>query len=267
MDAEGVAGEEALDPAAADERGERRCAAGVDDDGSSDDDNVQSLGAHVTHEGSGLADRSLHLALGRDAVGHEGKGEAVALFGFGDDADAAHADDNLVTGLDVAQAAAIRDSVLDNEQGVHTLVAGFVPRVAVADKGPVIGRGVEIFGGAAVAFDSLEGGIAGVSGRAAEAEELREHSFEMLLVGGLDAHAELGGFAVGAADVELFDLEPSAEFDDGVEDLFHDVRVDQVAFCFDDLLQRDTGGLAHVGTLFRISGRGKWVRREGLGPG
>ena len=53
---------------------------------------------------------------------------------------------------------------------------------------------------------------------------------------GLQLQAQVGRLGVGAADAELFDFKPAVVFDHRVEDLLHDVRIDQVALGFDDFL-------------------------------
>ena len=54
---------------------------------------------------------------------------------------------------------------------------------------------------------------------------------------GFHFQAQVGRLAVGAADAELLHFEAAVEFDHGVEDLLHDVRVDQVALGLHALLQ------------------------------
>ena len=57
------------------------------------------------------------------------------------------------------------------------------------------------------------------------------------LIGASILQAQVGGLAVGAADAELLHFEAALVLDDRVEDLLHDVRVDQVAFGLDDFAQ------------------------------
>jgi hypothetical protein len=64
--------------------------------------------------------------------------------------------------------------------------------------------------------------------------------------GGFHFQAEIGRVAVGPADAELFYFEPAVEFDDRVEDLLHDVRVNQVTLCFHDLLWKHGSTWFHV---------------------
>src|SRR5580658_6259154 len=59
-----------------------------------------------------------------------------------------------------------------------------------------------------------------------------------LLAGGrFDTQPQVRGIAVGAADTELLHFEAAARFDHFVEDLLHDVRIDQVAFGLDDFFK------------------------------
>ena len=78
----------------------------------------------------------------------------------------------------------------------------------------------------------------GLHRRAAQAEQLREHLLHRLGVVGVDLQPQIGAVAVGAADAELLHLETAVELDHGVEDLLHDVGVDQVALGLHALLER-----------------------------
>ncbi len=167
---------------------------------------------------------------------HEGEGEAITLFRFGDDADAAHAGDNLVAGLQIAQAAAERSAIGDHDHGVHALILGFDPFAVVADQGAMVGGGIKIVGGAAGPVYCFEDRIAGIEGRAAQAEQLRQELLHIGSFGGFDLEAQVGRLGVGAADGKPLDFKTAVEFDHGIEDLLHQVRIDQVAFGFDDFL-------------------------------
>ena len=68
-------------------------------------------------------------------------------------------------------------------------------------------------------------------------EELREQVLHLAAVRGFEAQAEIGRLAVGAADAELFDFESAVGFDDLVEDLFHEVGIDEVAFGLDNFFK------------------------------
>ena len=127
VDAERVAGQQRLHPAAVESARQRRPAAGVDDHGSGDDDDFLPAARGLPHQRGGLADGGFDLPLRRNSVAHEGEGEAVALLRFGHDADAAHAGDHLVALLQIAQAAADGAAVGDHDHGVHALILDFQP--------------------------------------------------------------------------------------------------------------------------------------------
>ncbi len=103
----------------------------------------------------------------------------------------------------------------------------------MADFGALVGGGVEVFRGAAVAVDEAGFGVAGIDRGAAEAEELAEHLVHELAGGRFDAKPEMGRFAVGAPDLKDFDFKAALILDHGIEDALHDVTVDQVALRFD----------------------------------
>lgn len=237
VDGEGVAAEQSVDEAGLDEGAEGLDAAGVDDDGSGDDDDRFAFGAHLLDEGGGLGDGGIDLAFGADLVAHEGEAEAIALLRFRDNADAAHADDDGVSGFDLAELAADGGAFVDDDAGVHALFAGGDPGAVVTDFGALVGGRIEIERGAAVAFDDADFGIARIDRGAAETDQLAEHLLHMLGRGGLDAEAEVGRFAVGATDLEDFYFEATLILDDGIEDALHDVTVDQVTLSFDRFLK------------------------------
>ena len=164
------------------------------------------------------------------------KGQPVALLRFRHHADAAHADHYHVAGPDVAQAPAAGALSGHDDQRVHALVLHLDPLLAIADVGAVVGGGVEILRRAAVALDHAQLGVARIDRRAAQVHQLVEHLLHRRLGRRLDFQAQMRRLAVGAADAELLDFEAAAELDDRVEDLLHDVGVDQVALRFDHFL-------------------------------
>jgi len=69
-----------------------------------------------------------------------------------------------------------------------------------------------------------------------------------ILAGGFQLQPEIGRLAVGAANAELLDFEAAVVFDDLVEDLLHDVRVDQVALGLDYFLKLHRNLILTTGT-------------------
>ena len=212
-------------------------AAGVDHHRPGHRHHLEVLIERLPDQRGGLADGGLHLALRRDAVGHEGEGQAVALLGFGDHADAAQPDHDGVALAEIAQAPAGGLAVADHDHGVHALVLDLDPLLAVSHVGAVIGGGVEILRRAAVPLHLAEHGVAGGHGRAAQLEQRRQQAVERLRVRRFHPHAEVRRFAVGASDAELIHFEPAVKLYDFVEGVLHDVRIDQVAFSLDDFLE------------------------------
>ena len=142
--------------------------------------------------------------------------------------------------LQIAQAAAEASGPslrLDDDHRVHALVLHFDPFAVDPHERVVIAGGVEIFGRAAVALDEPECGVARLDRRAADGEQLREHVVHLLAGRRFDAQPQIGRIAVGAADAELFHFETAVRFDHLVEDLLHDVGIDQVAFGLDDFFK------------------------------
>ena len=79
-------------------------------------------------------------------------------------------------------------------------------------------------------------GVAGIDRGAAEPEQLAEHLLHIGLFRRFHAQAQIGLLGVGAADAEFFHFKFAVVFDHRVEDLLHQVRIDQVAFGLDDFL-------------------------------
>ena len=129
----------------------------------------------------------------------------------------------------VAQLAARRPAVLDDDHRVHPLPPDLDPAAVVPDDGAVIGGGVEVLGRAAV----LVGGGA-PSRRSPPADGSRARAAPRAattaprLVGRRDLQSQPRVVLVGAADVEAEDLEGAVVADDGVEDRGQDPRVDEV---------------------------------------
>ena len=102
----------------------------------------------------------------------------------------------------------------------------------------VVGGGVKILRRAAVPIHRGELGVAGIDRRAAQAQQLRQHSFDRFARWRFHAQPQTRRVGIGAADAELLHLEAAVEFHDRVEDLLHDMRVDQVPFGFDNFAHR-----------------------------
>ena len=113
--------EQHVDPAAADQLGEVRRAAGVDDDRAGDEDDAAAGCPRFTHQRRDAADTGFDPALRRDLVRHEGEVGAVALAELRGDADAFESADDVIAGPDLAQLPAGGAAVGDDDHGVHAL--------------------------------------------------------------------------------------------------------------------------------------------------
>ena len=260
VDAKGIAAEQGVDESAADERGKARDPARVDHHGSGYHHDFQLLFQDAAHQRGGLADRRFHLALGGNAIRHEGEGQTVALLGFRGDADAAHAHHDAVALAQIAQAAAKSAAFVDGDHGVHALVFGLDPLLPDAHVGAMVGGRVEVFGGAAVVLHGAQLGIAGIDGRAAQFEQAGEEPRQQLGLWRLHQHAQVRAFDIGAADAEFLYFEPAVILHDLVEDVFHDMGIDQVAFRFDHFVKWHQSFI--VKPSFSQRRRGRRVRTE-----
>ena len=101
----------------------------------------------------------------------------------------------------------------------------------------VISGGVKIFRRAAVPLDRAQLRVAAIHRRASEAQQLLQQPLHRGLLGRLDLQPQIRRFAIGAPDAKLLDFEPAAELDHLIEDLLHDVGIDQVALGLDNFLK------------------------------
>ena len=137
----------------------------------------------------------------------------------------------------VAQPAAPGAAFGHHDHGVHALVFHFDPLGSVPHEGVMIGGGVEILGRAVVALHRAQQSVAGIDRGAAQLQQALQQALQRGGVGGFDLQTEIRGFAVGAADAELLHFEAAAILHDLIEDVLHDMGVDQVAFGFDHFLE------------------------------
>jgi hypothetical protein len=156
---------------------------------------------------------------------------------FRGDPDAAHAGDYQVARLEVAQPPAEGFGSTNDDHRVHALVLHFDEVAVDTHCGVVVAGGVEILRRAAVALDEPQHGVPGLGGRTTDRQQLRQHVIHLPACGRFHTQSEKRRLAVGAADTELLHFETAVGFDHLVEDLLHDVRIDQVAFGLDDFLK------------------------------
>ena len=138
-----------------------------------------------------------------------------------------------VARLDVAQLAADRPAVFDDDDRIHALTLDLDPLPADAAQRAMVRRRVEVVRHAAVAVGRPEQRVVLIGQPAAERDQFLEHLPEHLLGRRRNAHRDERGLVVAAADVELQDVERRVALHDRVEDDVQDLRVDQVAFGLD----------------------------------
>ena len=231
VDGERVAGEQHVDPAAADQLGEVRRAAGVDDDRAGDEDDAAAGRPRFAHQRGDAADAGLDAALRRDLVGHEREVRAVALAELRGDADAFQAADHAIAGPDLAQLAARRRG--RRRRRSRRPCAGARPRSTRRRRA----RGCACWSSnrsrrarsrrarrsrssASCSSTGLQPScIRSSTSRRSAGRRRRRH---------LQRNAR--ELVVGAADGEVQHLERAAALDHLVEDRVENVRVDQMAF-------------------------------------
>ena len=215
---------------------EIRRRAGVDDHRSDDKRGAPARALHVADHVGDPLDARFHVALGGDAARHERKAVAVALAELGHDADAV--DRSRRPRSPARRSRSLRHTARPFSMTMAASIrcrstSSHWPRVA--HPGAVVAGRIEVVGRAPVGRGRLDGGVDLAGRPAPEGEEL----FEQVL----HRHrarrrvtriCRLRVIVVGPADGELDDLEARAVLHDGVEDLRHQPRIDEVAFGFDD---------------------------------
>ena len=136
----------------------------------------------------------------------------------------------------MAYGAAFCGGSFDDDHGVHALVFHFHPVALVAHQRLVIGGGIEIFGRAAIALHGGEHGVARFGGSATQLQQTQKQQLHLGVAFGFYFQAQIRIVRVGAPDAKLLDLEAAVVLDHRVEDLLHHMRVDQMAFGFNNFL-------------------------------
>ncbi len=100
--------------------------------------------------------------------------------------------------------------------------------------GTHVGGRVEIVGDHAITIRGFQERVPLLDGVAAEWNQLFDEAPQAGLAGGGYLQLQLRKVVVGAADLEVQDLELSAALDDGIEDGVEELRIDEVALGLDD---------------------------------
>jgi len=123
----------------------------------------------------------------------------------------------------------------------------------------MVGGGVEILRGAAISLDQRELGVARIHQRTAEAEQLRKNLTHGLGMVGVYLEPQVGRLGIGAPNAKLLHFETPLVFHHGVEDLFHDVRVDQVTLGLHPFFERDGRARGIHSLNYRIPMPTSWL--------
>jgi hypothetical protein len=228
----GIARKNGVYPAAANQSRKGFRASRVHDNRPGNGNNSLSLASDLAHDGRRLPDRGLHLAFRRDLITHEGETPAVALLRLRNDAYAFHANYNRISGFNIAETAATGSSVFDDDHGIHALIVHIQPYSLVPHLCALVRGGVEIFRSTFVAFSRAHFRVSGLDGCATQTEQLRHQLFHLLPGRYFDTKPQFRRIAVRAADTELLYLEAAACLHHRIEDLLHDVGVNEVTLRF-----------------------------------
>ena len=144
--ADGVAAEQDLDVAVANELGQQRTGAAVHDGRAGDDEDLAAAGADVAHLAGDLLDDEALGMLGADVAAHEAEDFALARALGRQDADAFVADDDELSLADRGGGdhARLGSGGVDDDDQIHLGVLHLDPAAVEADLGGQVGGGVEI---------------------------------------------------------------------------------------------------------------------------
>ena len=117
----------------------------------------------------------------------------------------------------------------------------------------MIGGGVEILGRAAVPVGPCDVRVFAACDAASQRDELLEDAGEPRLIGRRDPHRHERRLVIRAPDAELQHLERRVVSHDSVEHRVEELRIDEMAFGFDDLVHRQI-------TLVRWVKYVRWLR-------
>ena len=214
----------------------RRVASGVHHRGPRHHDDPLSRRPHALHLARGAADRDPLVDLGGDVVGHEAEDRVVAAALGRTDADAGTAQGHRLALLHLPLLDARGCPAAQDDGAVHLLIDRGDPGAGHAHQGVEVGSGVELVGQDAVRLRGRESRVPHFGGGGAEVGQPLHDAVEDVGIRGLDRHPGRGGLGVGAPHPELQDLEGAALLHHAVEHLLEDVRVDQMPFEKDGLL-------------------------------
>ncbi len=235
VDGQGVAREQGVNVAAADELDEVAGSAGVDDNRPSHENDALAARLGLTDHRGDARDAHLDSSFRRHLVRHEGKIAALAIAELRRHAQAVEAADHSIADLDLAQLATRRSAVgADHDDRIHALARDGQPAAIDAHVGPHVRRRVEIVRHRAIAIRDPQQRVPFLDGMAAERNQLLEQTAQAGVGRRRHLQLQLREVVVGAADLEMQDLELTAALDHGIEDGVQELRVDEVALSLDD---------------------------------
>ena len=205
---QGVAGQEHVDIAQANDLFEELAAAGVHDGGTGDDRRAPARGPVLGQLPRDLADGHVLGLLGRDVAAHELEGLRSARALFRKDPHAGMADDDLVAhaGLGHRQAAGGQAIDVDDDRAVHFLIGDFQPAAGDADFGPLVRGAIEIFGKGPGNVGRDQTAVASVGRRRAVVGDLGEDFPQHLFLVSADFQPCIAGIVPRLPDRDLLDL-------------------------------------------------------------
>ncbi len=176
----------------------------------------------------------LHAPFGRDFVGHEPEVGAGAIAELRRHADALEPAHDPVAGPDLAQLAADRAPVGQDHDSVHALALDDHPLPLDPHLRPLVRGGIEVVRHAAVLVGHPHRRVLHVRHVTAERKQLLEQVVERGRTRGLHLERQPRELVVGAAQLEVQDLECPPALDHLVENRLELLGVDEVPLGGDD---------------------------------
>ena len=233
---QGVAGQEQVDIAHADDLFEELAAAGVHDGGTGDDRRASARSTVFGKLPGNLADGHVLWFFGRNVAAHELEGLRPPRSLFRKDAYARVADDDAVAHARIGhrQAAGSRgtgevERDVDHDPAVHFLIGNLQPVAGDADLGSLVGGAIEFFGKGPGNVGRHKAAVVDVGWHRAVVGDLRQDFFQALFAVSANFQQGMAGVVPRLPDHDLLDFETAAAAGNRIENLGQNEAVDDMA--------------------------------------
>ena len=235
---DGVATEDDLHVATAQQFRHVAARASVNDSRSQDEENLAVALPRLAHLLRDLVNRQDLRLLGRDVALHKGEGFAVAVALEGLHTDTVMSDDDLLTNAHLMHRFAVGASLLavHDDRDIHLDILDIDPVPLHAYLRWQVGCRVELVRQHTILLNRHRRRVFGVREDGSELLQFGEHAIEHVAIGRENLQADVAGFRFMSSDVHIFDLEVAAAVHDDIPSARQGPGVDDVAAQFNDFV-------------------------------